>query len=554
MPDSHRSRLRDGVPRGTTSAVATSRIALLLTMLLIEGCSCPGDAARCQTSNCTGCCSTLDVCVSGDTLAACGTGGFLCIACPAGQSCAAGVCTPPAADAGGLPCQATCDGCCTDPGSVCLPGADPFACGARGERCVTCIAAQVCAAGTCVDPACPGCIEATSGACLDGGTSTACGLSGVACQACVSGASCDQAGRCVGGACPGCVDFQGVCQPGNLKAGCGKAAEACVTCLPAQYCAAGACANVDGGACRGPAAACGVGADCCSLVCAAGQCGLPPMDAGALDAGSCPTPCTAQPIALSPACEPCVATVCGTDMYCCATRWDAQCAGEAKSKCGSRCQTADAGTRDGGATDAGPPDAGLPDAGVYDGGSSGPLTCSSPAPYDTQNWVNMCGTERWAIKTGTDGQAQSVNLRPQTTTIVQLSAIPAPPNISTSMRYGPTELTTWRLNNVKLTLVKMETDSDYHTVVSDGTNTMIVEIPYPGCVGAGSPFACLITHARGAVDGQVSVTSAAKMPNLTVSVVGVGMFDFDHSQTGKAPNGIELHPVLGICFGQNCQL
>jgi hypothetical protein len=29
-------------------------------------------------------------------------------------------------------------------------------------------------------------------------------------------------------------------------------------------------------------------------------------------------------------------------------------------------------------------------------------------------------------------------------------------------------------------------------------------------------------------------------------VVGVAFFDYKHGQTGVAPNGIELHPVLGF--------
>ena len=29
-------------------------------------------------------------------------------------------------------------------------------------------------------------------------------------------------------------------------------------------------------------------------------------------------------------------------------------------------------------------------------------------------------------------------------------------------------------------------------------------------------------------------------------VVGVAFFDFLHGQTGVAPNGIELHPILGF--------
>ena len=32
----------------------------------------------------------------------------------------------------------------------------------------------------------------------------------------------------------------------------------------------------------------------------------------------------------------------------------------------------------------------------------------------------------------------------------------------------------------------------------------------------------------------------------TIVVTGIGFFDFLHGQTGAAPNGIELHPVLNI--------
>jgi hypothetical protein len=39
-----------------------------------------------------------------------------------------------------------------------------------------------------------------------------------------------------------------------------------------------------------------------------------------------------------------------------------------------------------------------------------------------------------------------------------------------------------------------------------------------------------------------------------VSLAGVGFFDFRHHQTGLAPNAIELHPVLDICFGTDCKL
>jgi hypothetical protein len=32
----------------------------------------------------------------------------------------------------------------------------------------------------------------------------------------------------------------------------------------------------------------------------------------------------------------------------------------------------------------------------------------------------------------------------------------------------------------------------------------------------------------------------------TATITGVGFFDYQHGQTGVAPNAIELHPVLGF--------
>jgi hypothetical protein len=38
----------------------------------------------------------------------------------------------------------------------------------------------------------------------------------------------------------------------------------------------------------------------------------------------------------------------------------------------------------------------------------------------------------------------------------------------------------------------------------------------------------------------------AARPCARARVTGVAFFDFLHGQTGVAPNGIELHPVLGF--------
>jgi Big-like domain-containing protein len=166
----------------------------------------------------------------------------------------------------------------------------------------------------------------------------------------------------------------------------------------------------------------------------------------------------------------------------------------------------------------------------------------------------QCGVERWSVKTGTDPDAGKVNLNSSSnTTITSMRAIPAPSPIPSNNRVAPTETTVWVIN-ATLTQYKLENDSDYHLVIQDAAgNTMITEIPSPTCVGAGSPFLSGIQNARAEFNARFTATTSFQTANIPVQVVGVGMFDFLHGQTGVAPNGIELHPVLDIIFNPGTQ-
>ena len=160
-----------------------------------------------------------------------------------------------------------------------------------------------------------------------------------------------------------------------------------------------------------------------------------------------------------------------------------------------------------------------------------------------------CGVERWSVKTGTDADVGLVNVSStQSNTIVTMRSWTAPNPIPPNNRVSPYETTDWVIN-ATLTQYKLETDSDYHLVIQDASgNTMIAEIADPACVGTGSPFAAKIQAARAAFDAKYSATTSFQTANIPVQLTGVGMFDFLHGQTGVAPNGIELHPVLNIVF------
>lgn len=161
----------------------------------------------------------------------------------------------------------------------------------------------------------------------------------------------------------------------------------------------------------------------------------------------------------------------------------------------------------------------------------------------------QCGVERWSVKTGTDPNAPSVNLGTYTsTTIYNMQQSTRPASLPSNGRVAPRETTQYRVTGT-LVGYKRETDSDYHLVIKDGSGrTMIVEIPSINCVGAGSPFGNGIRNARAEFDARLTATSTYKTVTAPVAIKGVGFWDFLHGQTGVAPNGIEVHPVLDIQF------
>jgi hypothetical protein len=179
-------------------------------------------------------------------------------------------------------------------------------------------------------------------------------------------------------------------------------------------------------------------------------------------------------------------------------------------------------------------------------------TRSATAPITITVQSPTCGVERWSVKTGGDPDAALVDLNnPVTTTIANLRSLTPPVTPPDNARVAPAEDTVYVIR-ATMTLYKLETDVDYHIVVQDENgNTMVTEIPCPCCVAGGSPFAAGIANARQEFDAHLTATTFFQSVSIPVQITGVGFFDFIHGQTGVAPNGIELHPILDIRFLSN---
>jgi hypothetical protein len=111
------------------------------------------------------------------------------------------------------------------------------------------------------------------------------------------------------------------------------------------------------------------------------------------------------------------------------------------------------------------------------------------------------------------------------------------------------ETTVYRIRAL-LQEMKLEADEDIHLVVGQPGEpmlTMIVEFPVGSCtIGASPAKRRAMGATRLALMRACGAPSASSFMHLrgTATITGVGFFDVIHGQTGVAPNGIELHPVL----------
>ena len=167
---------------------------------------------------------------------------------------------------------------------------------------------------------------------------------------------------------------------------------------------------------------------------------------------------------------------------------------------------------------------------------------------------DRCGVERWAVKVAADPLAKNIILTPRTTTVNVLRSLPVP--VDAYYRTPPVETTVWTVK-AQLVEMKIEADSDVHLIIADPAtgSTMIIEFPSDGCTG--NTLATMRPKIRAARKALLAACGAAttsgfRRLNGTATISGVGFFDKIHGQTGVAPNGIELHPVLafsGKCSG-----
>lgn len=182
-----------------------------------------------------------------------------------------------------------------------------------------------------------------------------------------------------------------------------------------------------------------------------------------------------------------------------------------------------------------------------------PFLVAATVGHSQPSLAAACGKERWSVKTLTDPAAGSVDLMHPSTkmSIERLRRLTKPAELkSTTPRLAPVETHSYRVKALLMSMIR-EDDSDIHLVIADPKvgGSMIAEFPAAACTSAASAQArTLMATARSAIAAACGGEPGKKVVTLhgEATVTGVGFFDKLHGQGGLAPNGIELHSVIGF--------
>ncbi len=172
---------------------------------------------------------------------------------------------------------------------------------------------------------------------------------------------------------------------------------------------------------------------------------------------------------------------------------------------------------------------------------------------DPEPETNCGGVERWSVKVFTDNKEYMINWTPKNATIAHLTTLPVP-IWSYNMSRQALEDSTWTVT-CHITIKKSENDSDAHLVLSDGTHTMIGEVPDPFCNSvSSSPKINQIKAAHSWIWQYIGPGNYFNLSLPLVTVTGVGFLDTAHGQTGAAPNQLELHSIIDIHFATTTEV
>lgn len=156
------------------------------------------------------------------------------------------------------------------------------------------------------------------------------------------------------------------------------------------------------------------------------------------------------------------------------------------------------------------------------------------------------GEERWEQKVLIDPEASEISGGYEETTIADLLKINTTTKENKYSEGKPRmeiEKHMYKIRHCFITDVLRENDNDLHLVIEDGEgHHMIAEIPDASCPKAKkSDWSGNFEEVRATM-----LDYANNYRHYMFTITGILFVDRSHRQTGKAPNNVEIHPILEL--------
>ena len=162
-----------------------------------------------------------------------------------------------------------------------------------------------------------------------------------------------------------------------------------------------------------------------------------------------------------------------------------------------------------------------------------------------------CGGQLWRLKTLSDPERGKVALNAQSTTIGAIRDRPAPGRVPTH-RTTAFQLHTWEVP-AQVTSFRLDPTGAIRLQLYDHEAYLDAVIPSPDCLSPKSRDRADIAAAwRFFTSKCGKATSSWQSLGAIFFVRGVGFWSGNRPLRGAAPNGAELHPVVGLRVVAGC--
>jgi hypothetical protein len=183
--------------------------------------------------------------------------------------------------------------------------------------------------------------------------------------------------------------------------------------------------------------------------------------------------------------------------------------------------------------------------------AAGAAAATAAGRHSSAPSASRCGGALWQLKTLSDPARGKVELTPQPTTIGAIRERKGPGRVS-RQRTTPFQLHTWEVP-AQVTSFRLDPTGSIRLQLYDHEAYLDAVIPSPSCLSAKTrDRGDIVASWRFFISKCGKATGSWQSLGAIFFVRGVGFWSGNHPLRGAAPNGAELHPVVGLRAVSGC--